>query len=230
MKKMTYFMVLLVCFYIGCSVGTKKQPVDFVDPFICTEGDHGHWHPSALVPFGQIKLGPDTYPSSLTGDGDWAHSGYNYADNEVRGFSHFHRGSSGGGSISDRAGNFSFFPFVESIEDISLDNPVIGFDKSTQKAQAGYYTVTLNNGILVELPDCFCPESSTEIRKSELVVDIFNPCIASVLPPSTKFEMYWLISIFSKFTADSSVFCAVAVEFHWGCPVKFLLTTSNPFR
>ena len=151
MKKMTYFMLLLVCFYLGCMQDTKKQPVDFVDPFICTEGDHGHWHPSALVPFGQIKLGPDTYPSSLTGDGDWAHSGYNYADNEIRGFSHFHRGSSGGGSVSDRAGNFSFFPFVESIEDISLDNPVIGIDKLTQKAQAGYYSVKLNNDILVEL-------------------------------------------------------------------------------
>src|SRR5690554_2701048 len=95
-KEMSRINCRLVCFTVlllmaGCT--EVSQPVDYVDPFICTEGDHGQWHPSALGPFGLVKLGPDTYPSSMESNGDWglAHSGYNYADTIIRGFSHFHR-------------------------------------------------------------------------------------------------------------------------------------------
>jgi putative alpha-1,2-mannosidase len=103
-----YFILSL--FFLSCT-GPEKRPVDYVDPFICSEDDHGQWDPSATIPFGMVKLGADTYPSSLTGNGDFAHSGYNYSDSIVRGFSHFHKGSSGGGSISDRAGRLSIMPF-----------------------------------------------------------------------------------------------------------------------
>ncbi|HPI74597.1 MAG TPA: hypothetical protein PLZ01_14385, partial [bacterium] len=57
---------------LSCSRTDRKKSVDYVDPFICTLGDHGHLFPGAVVPFGMVKLGPDTYPSSLTGSGDWA--------------------------------------------------------------------------------------------------------------------------------------------------------------
>ena len=71
------FVVLAALFlFSSCTKQPGKRPVDYVDPFISTEDDHGQWHPSALVPFEMVKLGPDTYPSSLTGDGDFAHSGY----------------------------------------------------------------------------------------------------------------------------------------------------------
>jgi len=101
------FMFLL----FSCSAN-EKLPVDYVDPFICTQGDHGQWLPAALVPFGMIELCPDTYPGSLTADGDFAHSGYDYSDKQLRSFSHFHVGSSGGTSIGDRAGLFSMLPFT----------------------------------------------------------------------------------------------------------------------
>ena len=135
---------------IGCTA--KKIPVEYVDPFICTEGDHGHWHPSALVPFGLVKLGPDTYPSSLTGDGDFAHSGYNYTDTIIRGFSHFHRGSSGGTRIKDRAGVLSVMPFVTSPDFEWVKHPVSEIDKVTEMAEPGFYSVLLNKeNILAEL-------------------------------------------------------------------------------
>lgn len=150
MKSVLFFCALLLLL-ISCSRETRR-PVDYVDPFICTEGDHGQWDPSATVPFGMVKLGPDTYPSSLTGDGDFAHSGYNYADSIVRGFSHFHKGSSGGGRISDRAGRLSVMPFSRKPTDIFLFQPLAAVDKKSEKAKAGFYTVFLKeDGILAEL-------------------------------------------------------------------------------
>jgi putative alpha-1,2-mannosidase len=117
---MKNILIVLLIVVPSFSLIAGSNQVDFVNPFICTEGDHGHWHPSALVPFGLVKLGPDTYPGSLTGDGDWAHSGYNYADHQIRGFSHFHKGSSGGTSICDRAGFLSIFPFSTEPADTFL--------------------------------------------------------------------------------------------------------------
>ena len=143
------FILSLACF--SC-FGPAKRPVDYVDPFICSEGDHGQWDPSATVPFGMVKLGADTYPSSLTGDGDFAHSGYNYSDSIVRGFSHFHKGSSGGGRIGDRAGRLSLMPFTHEPVDTFLKNPLAVMDKKLEKASAGYYSVLLKEDhILAEL-------------------------------------------------------------------------------
>ena len=144
-----FFIVCMVCF--SCAQQARR-PVDYVDPFICTEGDHGQWDPSATVPFGMVKLGADTYPSSLTGDGDFAHSGYNYSDSIVRGFSHFHKGSSGGGRVGDRAGRLSLMPFTHEPLDTFLKSPLAVMDKKTEKALAGYYSVRLKEDqILAEL-------------------------------------------------------------------------------
>ena len=147
------FVVLAALFlFNSCTKQPGKRPVDYVDPFISTEDDHGQWHPSALVPFGMVKLGPDTYPSSLTGDGDFAHSGYNYADSMVRGFSHFHKGSSGGTAIRDRAGNLSVMPFTGNPSESFFKKPVAAIDKSTETAFPGFYSVFLNQAqIQVEL-------------------------------------------------------------------------------
>ena len=147
--KLPVFVLLM--FFACSSLETNNTPADFVDPFICTQGDHGQWHPSALVPFGLVKLGPDSWPSSLTGNGDFAHSGYNYSDDHVRGFSHFRKGSSGGGGIKDRAGLLSIFPFTKANNKMDFTNPVEKFDKKNQKAQPGYYEVELENHILVQL-------------------------------------------------------------------------------
>ncbi|NCB08602.1 MAG: hypothetical protein EOM73_10595, partial [Bacteroidia bacterium] len=67
MKYVRRFCILIITgmivFLVGsCERQTEKKPVDYVDPFICTQGDHGHWLPAALVPFGLVELCPDTYP------------------------------------------------------------------------------------------------------------------------------------------------------------------------
>ena len=149
--KIQIIIILLLISILSCSP-PSKQPVDYVDPFITTQGDHGHWLPAALVPFGLVELSPDTYPGSLTADGDFAHGGYDFSDNQVRGFSHIHRGSSGGGQIKDRAGILSFVPFTHAPSDTFFVNPVLDFNKDEEQASAGYYKTHLTkDDIWVEL-------------------------------------------------------------------------------
>jgi len=152
-RKNNYKVIILVLLLsIDSCTREKKRPVDYVNPFICTQGDHGHWLPAALVPFGLVELCPDTYPGSLIADGDFAHSGYDYSDSQLRGFSHIHRGSSGGGSIHDRAGFISLVPFTTALSDTFFTNPVLDFDKNTEAASAGYYKAHLTQqNILAEL-------------------------------------------------------------------------------
>ena len=150
-RKHVLLFVVLGFPFPSCSQDEKKT-IDYVDPFICTQGDHGHWHPSALVPFGLVKLGPDTYPGSLTADGDYAHSGYDYSDSAVRGFSHFHKGSSGGTRILDRAGLLSIMPFVGDKTDSFFQLPLAGIDKKAEIAKPGFYSVQMvEESIRVEL-------------------------------------------------------------------------------
>lgn len=129
----------------------SKKPVDHVNPFLCTLGDHGHCHPGAAVPFGMVQLGPDTWPSSLTGDGDWAHSGYNYADEAVRGFSHIRIFGSGGTKVVDRAWFISLLPRIGTPE-IGRETLFEPIDKKTEKAAPGSYEVRMSrSGIHAEL-------------------------------------------------------------------------------
>ncbi|MBN1107126.1 MAG: GH92 family glycosyl hydrolase [Bacteroidales bacterium] len=129
-----------------------ESPVDYVDPFICTQGDHGQWLPAALVPFGLVELSPDTWPGSLTADGDFAHGGYDWSDTHIRGFSHFHKGSSGGTTVRDRAGAISVLPFSAEKADTFFINPVVAADKDSERAEAGCYSVYLpEDKILAEL-------------------------------------------------------------------------------
>lgn len=138
------FFIFHMLILSACEKSQERIDVaKYVDPFICTQGDHGHWHPSALRPFGLVKLGPDTYPGSLIADGDFAHAGYDFSDNQLRGFSHLRRGSSGGGSIHDRAGLLAILPFSKEREADWFKSPIVDFDKSKEIAKCGYYATYL---------------------------------------------------------------------------------------
>jgi putative alpha-1,2-mannosidase len=54
--------------------------VDYVNVFMGTAGDHGQLSPSASLPFGMVKLGPETEPTN--------HSGYDYNAKKFKEFSH----------------------------------------------------------------------------------------------------------------------------------------------
>lgn len=149
-------ILLIIAFtaniWAGNNSGKSKPPAAYINPFICTQGDHGQWLPAANVPFGLINLCPDTYPGSLTADGDFAHGGYDYSDSQLRGFSHFHKGSSGGTRPVNRAGLLSIVPFVTVPSDTFFKNPILDFDKKNEASTAGYYSAKLiKDNILAEL-------------------------------------------------------------------------------
>ena len=119
-------------------VSTTNDLSRYVNPFIGTAG-HGHTFPGATVPFGMVQLSPDT---RLTGwDGC---SGYHYSDSKIYGFSHTHLSGTG---ISDY-GDILFLP---TTGDAAIRVEPVSFKHENEKAGAGWYTVKLDNDVLVEL-------------------------------------------------------------------------------
>jgi len=148
----TFFLLLIIVAIAGADVpghwnrafdrltkNSPKEAVDWVNPFICTEGDNGQLYPGAVAPFGLVKLSPDT-------DGK-GHSGYDFAEPYIHGFSHVRIGGTG---CSGAGGNILLKPgigqFVQDVNDYKER-----YDKSSEDASPGYYTVTFESGIRAEL-------------------------------------------------------------------------------
>ena len=150
-NSVVWLLFLLVFLNNRCDFGAKSQPVDYVDPFICSQGDHGHQHPGACMPWGMVILGPDTYPSSLTGNGNWAHSGYNYSDSYARGFSHIRIVGSGGTNPRDRENIVTLLPVVGKTK-IEPEKRFYHINKETESASPGFYSVVFDSmNVKVEL-------------------------------------------------------------------------------
>jgi putative alpha-1,2-mannosidase len=132
MKFIKIVISLVLCF---SQISHGQSLTDYVDLFICTSGDYGQIDPSANVPFGMIKLGPDTYPGN--------HSGYNYEAKRITGFSHNRIGGTG---CSGAGGNLRILPGIGNLKIESA-----AFRKESEKASPGYYSVLFTNGILAEL-------------------------------------------------------------------------------
>lgn len=127
--------MLLFVSAVSCN-RVEKKAIDYVNPFIGTEGDHGQMFPGAALPFGMVKLSPDTYPSGFN---QKAHSGFNYGDDRIMGFSHVRLGGEG---CEGAGGNILVLPTIGKKE----FNPVkyeAGYEKSSQVARPGYYKVRL---------------------------------------------------------------------------------------
>ncbi|WP_181896404.1 GH92 family glycosyl hydrolase [Seonamhaeicola aphaedonensis] len=144
MLRYTSHIIIIFCVVLGCqkhadvSTVESKQNVDYINPFICTADDHGQTDVSASVPFGMVKPGPDTNPI--------AHSGYDYTAKEIIGFSNTRFSGVGCRGVG---GNLRILPFFISEGD-SIPNSV-SFSKESEKAQAGYYSVQLNNEVQTQL-------------------------------------------------------------------------------
>ena len=132
---------LVISFVAACGAAAYAFAADaagvcgYVDPFVGTAGT-GHTFPSACVPFGLIQAGPDT------GNGDWDHcSGYRYGDSSIFGFSQTHLNGTGCPDLGD----VRILPFVaESVPES------VSYDKASESAKPGFYSVTLADGIKVE--------------------------------------------------------------------------------
>ena len=122
--------VLCVCclFNYGCaqpgSIGSINKS-RYVDPFVCTSGDNGQLSPSATLPFGLVKLGPETDPTNQ--------AGYNYTAKRIKGFT-INRME--GVGCKGAGGNILVKPGLGEIDKLSYL-----YDKTSEKASPGYYAV-----------------------------------------------------------------------------------------
>ena len=105
-------------------------------------GGHGHTFPGASVPFGMVQLSPDTFNDGW----DWC-SGYHADDTSIMGFSHTHLSGTGCGDLLDflvtpRTGEVRLVPGERTAPGTGYRSV---FDKKTESAKPGYYTVELSD-------------------------------------------------------------------------------------
>jgi predicted alpha-1,2-mannosidase len=148
MKRLVLIIPALILSIASCTHSEKADLTSKVDVFIGTM-PHGHVFPGATTPFGMVQLSPDNGTSGW----DWC-SGYNYSDTVIAGFSHTHLSGTGAGDLCD----ILFLPSMNVIStflpdqsaSVAMQNRAT-FSHSNEKAHPGYYSVALDNGVIVEL-------------------------------------------------------------------------------
>ena len=139
----TLLLALLAVLPSLSDASDSKDVLRSVDPFIGTKGD-GHVFPGAVVPFGMVQLSPDTQIRNFKESYPWA-AGYQYGDTTILGFSHTHFSGAGHSDLGD----VLVMPIAGDVrtEPGDLDKPLSGyrshFSHDTERAEPGYYAVTL---------------------------------------------------------------------------------------
>ena len=139
---------LLLCFAplttLSAQPAAEREAADsltaYVDPFIATGGNRhvcGNNPPAATVPFGMVRLGPDTI--SATGATATNMSGYFYDDPHIIGFSHTRL--CGTGAID--GGHLRVIPARAGSPLDELRQQRLEFSHDEESASPGYYSVTL---------------------------------------------------------------------------------------
>jgi predicted alpha-1,2-mannosidase len=114
-------------------------PVDYVDPFVGSQGSRWFVFTPAALPFGLCKLAPMTYGfNGYYGGG--GRSGYNYRDTSILGFAHVHEWQAGGILTMPTIGPLTTVP-GDATSPSGFRSP---FQKANEKGSAGYYSVLLD--------------------------------------------------------------------------------------
>lgn len=131
-------IIILVVLLHGCKEKNPKLDyTQYVNPFVGTQGT-GHTFPGPCMPFGMVQPGPDNV------DKGWDYtSGYQYKDSIILGFSQTRANGTG----INEFGDVLLQPFTIDKREKFGER----YLKETEKASPGYYTVTLNNNVKVEL-------------------------------------------------------------------------------
>jgi len=135
-------LICLLITIIALSCKPEKQAVDYtqyVNPFIGT-AEFGHCFPGACVPFGLIQAGPET------GNCNWKYcAGYQFNDSIINGFSQTRLNGTGCMDLGD----LLIQPFTGDSTSNGFNSR---FDKSTEQAKPGYYSVLLSTfGVKAEI-------------------------------------------------------------------------------
>ena len=121
----------------GAGAQSSTTPYDSVDPLIGTMGS-GNTFPGATLPFGMIQWSPDTNRQA------W----YFHNEKHLYGFSLTHISGAG----CPLYGDFAVLPTLDELTaSPGTRLEPAPFDREDEKAQPGYYAVTMNNGVRVQL-------------------------------------------------------------------------------
>ena len=176
--KLVYNLLIVIFLLTVISCSKQNQALDycqFVDPMVGTDW-HGHTFPGATVPFGMVKLSPDTRTETWDGC-----SGYHHSDSSIIGFSHTHFSGTGGGG----GGDIMFMPTVGAIQ-LEAGKPEdtktgyrSSFKHTDELAEPGYYKVKLLDGdIVAELTTtAHCGMHKYTFPKTEkanVILDLFH--------------------------------------------------------
>jgi predicted alpha-1,2-mannosidase len=135
----------------GAQTPTISDPTAFVNPMIGTTGG-GNVFPGASLPFGMVQWSPvETAGDQDASVGDSAE--YTYPTTKLRGFSLTHVSS---GGCPDMAGDIPVMPYPERVTSSPSADVTDAIYSSTfahddEVAQPGYYGVTLDSGVGVQL-------------------------------------------------------------------------------
>ena len=126
---------------------SSENLVQYANPLCGTGNFPAQWgdnnlFPGAVMPFGMIQWSPDTGAGLKPG-------GYSYYDTQISGFSLDHLSGAG----CPDGGNFSFMPILGAGHAPNGNRLAFAatFQHDHEVARPGFYTVTLENGIKVEL-------------------------------------------------------------------------------
>jgi predicted alpha-1,2-mannosidase len=144
---MKYLSLITLCciFFENCapdqSNRTEEDFTQYVNPNIGTVHSRWFFYTPASLPFGMAKLAPSTN-GSYGNESGWEAVGYEDAHTSIEGFACFHEFQIGGVMLMPVVGKVETQPG-------SLENPEEGyrsyFDKESETATPGYYSVTLND-------------------------------------------------------------------------------------
>ena len=142
MKRFTLssISILSVSLYLGVPAPAQSGSLyDAVDPIIGTSGG-GATFPGAALPFGMIQWSPETVAKGY----------YFYEDKKISGFSLTHLSGVGCSIFAD----VPILPWTDAFDVSPGKDPTqyeVAFDHTTEQAHPGYYSITLGNGVKVEL-------------------------------------------------------------------------------
>jgi predicted alpha-1,2-mannosidase len=129
--------LLPILFVTSAFAQSSSTPYDSVDLLIGTAGG-GNTFPGATVPFGMVQWSPDTNTDA------W----YKYDEKQLYGFSLTHISGAG----CPLFGDFAVLPVLDELTTRpGVKFTPTPFERKNEQEHPGYYAVTLNNGVSVEL-------------------------------------------------------------------------------
>jgi len=140
--------LIVAVFALSAGAAHAANLAQYVDPMIGTFAG-GFTFPGADVPFGMVQNSPDTF-TPVAGYSGLVYGGYMYNDPQIRDFSLVHLSGPG----VAKAGDLPFMPWVSAGGQAPPTDPAqyaTPYTHANEQASAGYYAVTLANGIKAEL-------------------------------------------------------------------------------